>query len=164
LGLGAAILAGIFITNHQIVKYQEEDVDQSKQVALDSFQRLADRKERRLETIAAGLVGFYKSASPIDTNAFQGFVKEITRVTPDLRFIVVTEDGVIAQSYPENLFVIGAKMNEALGNSYLRNFQDETQVLFEFPMGNLSQVDRTTILAVGPSFLSQISEHRRCYQ
>lgn len=123
--MGTVILAGIFITNQQIVSYQEQDVEESKQVAIDSFQRLADRKERRLETIAAGLVGLYRGSTPIEPVEFQSFVSEITRITPDLDFVVVTQAGRIVQSYPDTSFVVGEETNKVLGKAYLRNLQDE---------------------------------------
>lgn len=156
--MGTVILAGIFITNQQIVSYQEQDVEESKQVAIDSFQRLADRKERRLETIAAGLVGLYRGSTPIEPVEFQSFVSEITRITPDLDFVVVTQGGRIVQTYPDTSFVVGEETNKVLGKSYLRNLQDETQVLFEFPIDGFAGDDRTIVLAVGPEFFVDPNE------
>ena len=155
--LGGAILVGIFLTNQQIVLYQEKDVEESKQVAIDSFHRLADRKERRLETIASGLVGFYKQSSTVELVQYQAFVTELTRVTPDLDFILVTQNGKIIQSYPD-ISLVGKTAGETIGLSTLRHLEDGTQLLLQFPIDQFPGDDRMIVLAVRPAFFADPRE------
>src|SRR4051794_29731425 len=92
IALGISIFAGVFIANEQTSSMLRQDVENSKQVVTDSLHKLADRKERRLETIASGIIGFYKASNSVEPDSFREFVQGITRVTPDLKFIIVEDN------------------------------------------------------------------------
>lgn len=158
--LGVTIVGGMFVTNEQISSLLRQDVEESKKVATDSFDKLAERKERRLLTIASGIIGFYRVSNVgDDPDAFRNFVQEISQATPDLDFIIVEENGRVIQSYPSTT-LSGEDASSVLGSTstFVHHWQNRTQLLFHFSIDRFPGDQRKIVLGVEPSFFADPDE------
>src|SRR5712692_1182448 len=105
VAIASAIVVGIIANNSQISNYQAQAIKNSKSVAIDSIQKLIERKEGRLQTIEFGIIGLYKGSTTVGPDQFKTFVSEIMKPTNYVDYVLVVDKDTIIQAYPDTSLV-----------------------------------------------------------
>lgn len=107
------------------------------------------KTDNQLQTIANSIRAFYKGSELVEPHEFEEFSKEVLQDAPPIENMVVLQNGIVIQSYPDTGLVDSEF--HVLFSNYITQMNGSNILLLQFPMGIPDAGDMSIIFAVSPS-------------